>query len=148
MARAHQRWHVTQFAYMLPQARAWAEPCNSVCAHLVVVNIDQSSPASFTLSVQGLPPIPVNATRLFTASYNVTMSATGSMSDWIGAGDSNVYEIGCDSPRGYEPTGTNHTPWRACTNRRVVCKHGFTTARGAIPPTANDATCEPMSGFP
>ena len=79
------------------RARAWAEPCESVCAHLVVVNIDQSSPKAFTLAVHGLQPaVPLqghtqlpagatlqrafNATRLFTASYNVSLSAAGSLS--------------------------------------------------------------------
>ena len=123
------------------RARAWGEDCKSVCAHLLVVNIDQSSPASFTLSVHGLPQLPmagINATRLFSASYNVTLSATGALTDWIGAGDTNVYEIGCEEPK--EANG-----WRACSNRRVVCKHGFTSQRGTIPPTPHNATCEPVS---
>ena len=39
------------------RARAWAEPCARLCAHLVVVNFDQSSPAEFAVSVRGLPPV-------------------------------------------------------------------------------------------
>ena len=122
------------------RARAWAEPCESLCAHLVVVNIDQQSPAQFDLQLGGLP-LPtqgVNATRLFTASYNVTLSASGALRDWIGAGESNVYELGCDLPKNAS------AGWKACGSRRVACKHGFTSARATIKASPHNATCEPM----
>lgn len=123
------------------KARVWVEPCESTCAHLVVVNINQQSPAQFELQLSGLR-LPqkegINASRLFTASYNVTLSASGVLRDWIGAGESNVYEIGCDVPK--NATGG----WKACGSRRVTCKHGFISARGTIKATPHNATCEPM----
>lgn len=121
------------------KARAWHEPCASICMHLIVVNIDQQSPVQFSVQVSGLPaqqPGGANATRLFTASYNATLSSTGVLSDWIGAGESNVYEVGCDQLKTHG--------WEACVSRRVACKHGFTSARGAIKATPHNATCEPM----
>lgn len=122
------------------RARAWAEPCESICAHLIVVNIDQQSPAQFSLQLGGLdlPAQGVNATRLFTASYNVTLSASGELRDWVGAGESNVYEIGCALPKNVS------ADWKACGSRRVTCKHGFTSARGTIKASPHNATCEPM----
>ena len=77
------------------RANAWMEPCDTLCAHLAVASFDQDSPAQFTVRVDGLggqslPPTGANATRLFDASYNVTLEADGTLSDWIGAGAVNI----------------------------------------------------------
>jgi hypothetical protein len=132
------------------KARAWAEPCQTTCAHLIVVNINQQSPAQFDVWLNGLqiPQEGLNATRLFTASYNGSVSASGALRDWIGAGESNIYEIGCDQPKTVTRDAKGRPiagqSWKACTNRRVVCKHGFTSAMGKIKASPHNATCEPM----
>lgn len=115
----------------LVRAGAWAEPCATVCAHLVVVNLHQQSFVHFSLRITDLATSdsPVNATRLFDSSYNVTIEADGTMSDYIGPGDSSVYEIGCSGPK---PSSDNTLE---CANRRVVCKKGFVTT------DPNNATC-------
>ena len=45
----------------------------------------------FLVDVTARPSTGANATRLFTASYNVTVSPSGQLDDWIAAGDTNVY---------------------------------------------------------
>jgi hypothetical protein len=139
------------------RAKAWMEPnCRTVCAHLAVASFDQDSPAQFSVRVDGLgghgkaaaaaaavPRSGANATRLFDASYNVTLEADGTLSDWIGAGATHIYEIGCDGPRpdvpmrtGADPKGL---PWSACANRRLSCANGFVHKDGAEQPSPHKA---------
>ena len=116
-------------------ARGFAEDCNSatntsgVCAHVVVMNLAKTSPAKFALSVR-LPGAPdaSNATqpplvsRLFAnGGYDVDFKCgpdciEGVIEDWLGAGDTVVYEIGCSGAR-----ATRGQPWQSCSNRRVSC---------------------------
>jgi hypothetical protein len=115
------------------RAKAWIEPncahaTGAICAHLAVASFDQDSPAQFTVRIEGGLPgqqgEAANATRLFDASYNVTLAADGTLSDWIGAGATHIYEIGCTGPRppvqmrNADPQGL---PWSACANRRLQC---------------------------
>ena len=81
----------------LVRAALWLEPCETTCAHVVVVNLHQRSFVQFSLSLTGLEAeaLPANATRLFDASYNVTVTADGTLTDYIGPGDTSVYEVGC-----------------------------------------------------
>lgn len=81
----------------LVRAGLWLEPCETTCAHVVVVNLHQRSFVQFSLSLSGLEAkaLPANATRLFDASYNVTVTADGTLTDYIGPGDTSVYEVGC-----------------------------------------------------
>jgi hypothetical protein len=79
----------------LIRAALWPEPCPTTCAHVVVVNFHQRSFVLFSIQLQGLNAgtLPDNATRLFDASYNVTVGADGTLTDYIGPGDTSVYEV-------------------------------------------------------
>jgi hypothetical protein len=129
------------------RANAWAEPCESLCVHIAVASIDQDSPAQFTVRVDGLgdslPHAGANATRLFDASYNVTLEADGTLSDWIGAGAVHIYEVGCDGPRPAVQmrTGARGMPWEACANRRLTCANGFVHRDGAEPASPHNGEC-------
>ena len=96
---------------------------------MVVMNLAKTSPAKFALSVR-LPGAPdaSNATqpplvsRLFAnGGYDVDFKCgpdciEGVIEDWVGAGDTVVYEIGCSGAR-----ATRGQPWQSCSNRRVSC---------------------------
>jgi hypothetical protein len=137
------------------RAKAWMEPdCPTICAHLAVASFDQDSPAQFSVRIEGGLPgqqgKAANATRLFDASYNATLEADGTLSDWIGAGATHVYEVGCTGPRpaipmrsGAEPHGL---PWAACANRRLQCANGFVHKDGAEPPSPHHAACGVFNG--
>ena len=57
----------------------------------------------------------------------------GRLSDFIGPGQTLIFELGCNGPRELTPgagrgTGTDEytqPPWLSCANRRVQCIHGF-----------------------
>ena len=66
----------------------------------------------------------LNATRLFDGGYNTTLGFRGEMiilDDFIGPGDTNIYEVGCEGPRPKERNDGSNPPWEACANRRVMC---------------------------
>ena len=128
------------------RARAWLEPeCSTICAHVIVVNLDRESPAQFTLTlndiVQPIAGSDINASRIFDAGYNVTLTlpspTSATLSDFVAADGTNVYEIGCGGPRPapcVDPNGepcNDHRSWNGsamdwtCASRRVLCKHGF-----------------------
>jgi hypothetical protein len=127
------------------RANAWMEPCENLCAHIAVASFDQDSPAQFSVRIDGLPltHTGTNATRLFDASYNVTIGADGTLSDWIGAGAVHIYEIGCDGPRPSVQmrTGAKGMPWAACANRRLTCANGFVHRDGAEPASPHNGQC-------
>ncbi len=104
------------------RARSWQEQCDvktnssGVCVHIVVVNLVQNSPASFTLNLTlnentlgtqyRTLPSPFVASRLFeSGGYDVNVSCptaecdSGTIVDWVGASETVVYEIGCNGPR-------------------------------------------------
>jgi hypothetical protein len=155
------------------RARSWQERCgpetnsSGICVHIVVVNLVQDSPASFSLrltlnaqtlgvgeGLQELLPSPLVASRLFeSGGYDVKVNlktnvnvscvddadgcggsvdggGVGLLEDWVGAGETVVYELGCNGPR---PTaddagsdgGGGGGGWSSCADRRVACLHGF-----------------------
>ena len=139
------------------RARAWREVCgpstnsSGVCVHIIVVNTAQDSAASFTLRLlldqlrhedrlSGSTEtwaFPMDATALFeTGGYNVTVDKDGLVSDFVGPGQTLIYELGCNGPRELEP-GAGRTdalarpqpPWLPCSNRRVQCIHGFINSK-------------------
>jgi len=128
----------------LVRARAWAEAgCSSVCVHVIVVNIDDQSPVSFSISLLGISQriegSDVNASLLFDLGYNVTLrevTATSAvLSDFVAADATNIYEIGCHGDRPAPPKNCSAAvDWR-CASRRVLCKHGF------VEKDPNNATC-------
>ncbi len=119
------------------RAKAWVEaPCPTPmpCIHVIVVNIladspveytaRVSSPAGFKLAALQYEQGSINATRLFDASYNITLGFDGDdiiLHDFIPAGEANVYEIGCTGPKPHERNDGSSPPWQACANRRVLC---------------------------
>ena len=142
------------------RARAWREPCNQtseLCVHVIVVNVALDSPVQFGLSIKGLGLTKdANASRLFDASYNATITQGGDMEDFAAPGESLVYEIGCHEPGPHQlsnptfpeyndehqraPAGTvGVSPWRSCMSRRVLCKEGF-VAKAPL-----NATCSQLS---
>ena len=50
----------------------------------------------------------------------VLRAVDGELSDWVDAGATNVFEIGCNHTR---PNSTS--PWTACANRRGRCAGGW-----------------------
>eukprot|EP00040_Diaphanoeca_grandis_P029827 m.175459 g.175459 ORF g.175459 m.175459 type:complete len:773 (-) comp31821_c1_seq1:377-2695(-) len=136
----------------LVRARTWVETgCSSICSHIIVVNIDVLTPVQFTLDITNVPQAiagsDMNVSRIFDASYNVSLTMKSglrgspmySLSDFIGAGQTNIYEVGCHGIRPAKPAGVNVTSttyvnWK-CASRRVLCKHGF------IDKDPNNATC-------
>lgn len=137
------------------RGRAWRELCNSsseLCVHIIVVNIVLDSPVQFSLEIGGLGlTSATNASRLFDAGYNRTISRRGVMEDYAGPGESLIYEIGCHEPAPAQlstptfpdvndgrPAGiVGVSPWRGCMNRRVQCKDGF------VQKAPFNATCQP-----
>ena len=139
------------------RVRAWRELCNQtseLCVHVIVVNIALDSPVQFELSIEGLGlTATTNATRLFDAAYNATVSQQGALADYAAPGESLIYEIGCHeaAPKQLStptfpnvndgrPRGTvGVSPWERCMNRRVLCKDGF------VAKSPFNATCQPPS---
>ena len=89
------------------RARAWAAPLfwplQTACTIVAVANANTRQHAEFTLLLQPAPVVSpdrqdTNATRIFDAIYNVTISAEGKMSDWIQAGGVNLYRFGTACP--------------------------------------------------
>ena len=77
------------------RVRAWREACNKtseLCVHVVVVNIALASPVEFQLQIDGLGLTQAaNATRLFDAGYNASVSQPGILADYAGPGESLIY---------------------------------------------------------
>ena len=77
------------------RVRAWREACNKtseLCVHVVVVNIALASPVEFQLQIDGLGLTrATNATRLFDAGYNASVSQPGILADYAGPGESLIY---------------------------------------------------------
>ena len=71
--------------------RVYQQP--ALCLHLIVANTDSSRATLFTASFSA--PVPQTATILFTADYSLQLSAN-TLTDWIGPGQSNVYELGAN----------------------------------------------------
>jgi hypothetical protein len=139
-------------------ARGWREECgpstnsSGVCAHIVAVNLAHNSPATFTLRVR-LPEehsFPTTASRLgINGGYDVPVECRpgtdcneGGLTDWLGAAETVVYEIGCNGPPAWglnqsapygmasksktllpRPSTQVVEPplWSLCANRRVHC---------------------------
>jgi hypothetical protein len=128
------------------RARAWREACggpehalnsSGLCLHIIVVNLAQDSPASFTLqlapgSIAGSgEAFPLTASRLFdSGGYDVQTTAEGQLHDFVDSGDTVVYEIGCNGVR-YVAGGSGGRNASggisslSCSSRRVDCVHGF-----------------------
>ena len=127
------------------RARGWHEECTAetnssgICMHIVAVNLMRDSPAGFTLTVTvpgyaeyerhtGNPPYPAPASRLFgNGGYDVAIECggvnctEGRLEDFVGAGETVVYEVGCRGPRFAEPPrGVNRLDFQRCADRRVV----------------------------
>ena len=127
------------------RARGWHEDCTAatnssgICMHIVVVNLVSNSPVAFSLAVfvpgyaqyehhTGNPPYPVLASRLFgNGGYNVAVvcggvnCTEGRLDDFVGAGETIVYEIGCHGPRLAEPPPhVNGLEFQSCADRRVT----------------------------
>jgi hypothetical protein len=62
------------------------------CLHLIVANTDTSRATSFTASFSA--PMPQTATILFTGDYSVKLDARDGLTDFIGPGQTNVYQVG------------------------------------------------------
>ena len=117
-----------------PRMQVWREECASVCVHLLVANVMTHTPLHFKaqlgkwqeiLTQQAATSEISNATRIFDAQYTIPISIAGELDDWVDAGTTNVYEIGCDGPR---PVAG--TQWRECSNRRGLCTQGWTDKPG------------------
>ena len=86
------------------RARAWRNAAVVDCVYIAVVNSNQDSATVFELSVlsgadRDFTPAGPNATRLFDAKYNVSISSdTGVMRDHIEAGGVNIYAAGMSCP--------------------------------------------------
>lgn len=120
------------------------------CLHVVVVNVLEDTPVSFSIEVESPPTAAaikryqqqqatvssaeaqllgvLNATRLFDDGYNVTLGFRDNfivLADYVGPGDTNIYEIGCDGPKPKQiagPGGRTISPeWEPCANRRETC---------------------------
>jgi hypothetical protein len=126
-------------ARMPVRARAWVEgPCPGTpmpCIHVIAVNVLADTPVEYTARVSS-PEVSrlaalhheagvgINATRLFDASYNISLGFYGNdmiLHDFIPAGEANVYEIGCTGPKPRERNDGSSPPWQRCANRRVLC---------------------------
>ena len=102
--------------------------CASVCVHLLVANVMTHTPLHFKaqlgtwqeMSQQAATSEISNATRIFDAQYTIPISIAGELDDWVDAGATNVYEIGCDGPR---PVAG--AQWRECSNRRGLCTRPY-----------------------
>ena len=89
----------------------------------------------------------MQASALFEAGgYNRTVDPTGRMSDFIGPGQTLIYELGCNGPRHLAPGAGRAGPytepaWSSCANRRVHCIHGFINAASGGKPSPNGGRC-------
>ena len=134
-------------ASMPLRARALQDDCPAAsaneapCLHVLVVNVLADTPVAFTVEVESPATVAsvtgqhmsaggpgINATRLFDDGYNVSLGFKGNtiiLSDFIGPGDTNIYEIGCTGPKPRPTAGpggrTISPPWLPCANRRVSC---------------------------
>jgi hypothetical protein len=150
------------------RARAWRETCGAgyaanssgLCLHLIVVNLAQDSPASFSLRLSPAAitgsgaAFPLVASRLFdSGGYDVKTTADGLLSDFVDAGDTVIYEVGCNGARystgSAEAAGTGtgigalptlKLEAMSCSNRRVACVHGF------LKTDPHHARCAPRTG--
>ena len=149
------------------RARAWREICgpgtnsSGICVHVMVVNTVQDSAASFTLQLledqfrqedialgsTQVWTFPMQASALFeTGGYNLTVDQAGRLSDFVGPGQTMIYEIGCNGPRHLAPGAGRagpymQPPWSSCANRRVQCIHGFINNVSGGPPSPNGGRC-------
>ena len=157
------------------RARAWREACgpqsnsSGLCMHVIVVNTVQDSTVSFSVrllldqlrqedselavnsrSEQPQWGFPMQATALFeTGGYNVTVDQGGLLSDFVGPGQTMIYEVGCNGPRQLEPGAGRETGaqawsqplWLSCANRRVQCIHGFINNVSGGPASPNGGLC-------
>ena len=139
------------------RVRAWRELCNQtseLCVHVIVVNIALDTPVRFQLNIAGLGlRAATNATRLFDAEYNTTVSQQGSLADYAGPGESLIYEIGCheaapkqlsaptfpDVNDGQPPGIAGVSPWERCMNRRTLCY-----SIGFVETGPHNGTCQPV----
>jgi hypothetical protein len=119
-----------------PRMRVWREDCSAVCLHLVVANVMTHTPVHFSAQLGGAGWQAIveqeaatsgisNATRIFESQYTIPISSTGELDDWIDAGSTNVYEIGCNGPR---PVASEQ--WQECSSRRGHCTQGWTDKPG------------------
>ena len=123
------------------RARVWEEgpcPTPTPCLHIIVVNVLEDTPVAFTIEVES-PAVArmaardgestsvgvINATRLFDDGYNISLGVRGGttiiLQDFLGPGDTSIYEVGCEGPRPKERIDGSNPPWEACANRRVMC---------------------------
>eukprot|EP01051_Picozoa_sp_SAG22_P016628 SAG22_NODE_2383_length_2632_cov_1.132649_2_plen_355_part_00 len=154
------------------RARAWREACgpetnsSGLCLHLMVVNTVQDSAASFTVrllleQLRREDPVlsaestqawsfPMQASALFeTGGYNVTVDQAGRLSDYVGPGQTLIYELGCNGPtRALQPgagrsekVAQPQPQWLSCANRRVQCIHGFINNVSGGQPSPNGGRC-------
>ena len=149
------------------RARAWREICgpgtnsSGICVHVMVVNTVQDSAASFTLQLledqfrqedialgsTQVWTFPMQASALFeTGGYNLTVDQAGRLSDFVGPGQTMIYEIGCNGPRHLAPGAGRagpymQPPWSSCANRRVQCIHGFINNVSGGAPSPNGGRC-------
>lgn len=116
------------------------------CLHLVVVNTDTSRPTAFTASFSA--PVPPLATTLFTADYSIQLNPDGSLEDWIGPGQTNVYQIGanCTVPSSFRVRHkSDEEP--SCTASRLLANGICLPA--TFPPRAHRNLTEMQhNGFP
>jgi hypothetical protein len=89
---------VQSYTYRWLRARAWATTLSSpvssaTCTYVVVANANPSMGTAFQLTLDPPPEEASNASRLFDAVYNLTMTG-GNVSDYIVAGGVNVYRYG------------------------------------------------------
>lgn len=120
-----------------PRVRVWREGCASVCLHLLVANVMTHTPLHFKVQLGGPGWQQIltqeaatgigNATRIFDAQYTIPISIEGELDDWIDAGRTNVYEIGC-----YGPRPAAGAQWQECSNRRGLCTQGWTDKPGGL----------------
>jgi hypothetical protein len=65
---------------------------SAVCVHLVVANTNTSRTTSFTAMFSA--PVPQTARILFTADYSLDLDSHNRLTDYIGPGQTNVYQLG------------------------------------------------------
>ena len=107
-----------------PRVQLMSEECKDeghYCLHLLVANVVTHSPISFTVRLGG-PAMGAfsNATRIFGAEYDIHIE-NGELTDWVDAGATNIYELGCHGPR----PNSSAPGWPPCSNRRGRCTAGW-----------------------
>eukprot|EP01052_Picozoa_sp_SAG31_P029912 SAG31_NODE_3019_length_4784_cov_2.199360_4_plen_396_part_00 len=79
-----------------------------VCAHVVVVNLDEEQPLNFQYKLGGQPPPrapkPITSERIFgmgnRVKHNVTSSSGDqwiSVMEWLGPSETGIYRVGCEA---------------------------------------------------